>query len=649
MRHNNVFLRCCCFTLMLQVLPASGAEPPSLEELLDTRLQEVHHELDVETTGRTTQNSRQHGNLTYILTADDIRQFGMRSLADILDYFPGLYISRDPAFSYVGVRGLGQPNDYNSRLLFLLDGIRLNEAIFDAGLLGSDALIDIENIDRVEFSAGPGGSVYGNNAFFGVLQIFSKKAAGGQSNLVSSYGSNGSERYHLSTTHRYDNGNEVYASASYENINQLWLGIETPAEFDNTYEQLSDEHVNRFRLGGKVAGVQLQALLSKQHRHLPAVLQSPDGLQLNKSRDQNRGSLLAAQYQTAGELWQLSTSLSVSDNSFRRLQPFYNRTSQQMDGLLDDQRSRWSAAQLIWQYDGWLHHQLMTGYERQQAMSKDILVWQTSTGRLLQEITGQHLRQSWFIQDTWQFNPDHYLAAGVRLDNTELQANRWSPRLSWSWRLSEATQLKLQFGTAFRTANHYEAGLNQALEFERPQTERIKSTEFSIEHLLNRQIGLRFTAFRSKVEQLILYDGIFFNAIPLNSLGTELTAQWRGQHGQDLAFGWSWQQSDFAGLAPLNSPRHLLKLLYQQPLWHDALRLSISAQSRSGRWSTYSYLPGYAHWQFGLLWQATPQHQLSLQLQNLFDKRYQHQPLTYTPALEQPGRTVWLSWQWQLP
>lgn len=649
MRHSG-FWRLSWSTFAICVMTQThGAEPPSLEQLLDTRLHEVHHELDVETSGRTTQNSRQHGNLTYTLTADDIQMFGMRTLADIIDYFPGLYISRDPAFSYVGIRGLGQPNDYNSRLLFLLDGVRLNEAIFDAGLLGTDELIDIENIERVEFSAGPGAAVYGNNAFFGVIQIFTKKATSDASQLVVSFGSQGSERYHISGAHRYDNGHEFYGSASYENIHQLTLGAPPPAGFGDEFEQISGEHVSRFRLGGKLGGFRLQALLSDQTRRLPTLVERADTLQLNSSVDANRGSLLAAHYQTSGDLWQLSASASVSENAFTRLQPFYNTRLALIDGILDDQRSRWSGMQVLWQYDGWRHHQLMSGLERYQALSQDVFIWQAATGELLQAIEGRLLRNSWFVQDTWQLNSAHFISAGIRLDDSDNEQQRWSPRLSWSWQLVEHTQLKFQFGSAFRSANHYEAGLNGAVDFATPQTERIQSAEFSLEQLFTRQFGVRLTLFRSAVKQLILYDGIFFNAIPLDSHGTELTAQWRGPVGQDLAVGWSWQQSEFAGLPPLNSPRHLLKLLYQQPIWTEDLKLSISAQSRSGRWSTDSYLPGYAHWQLGLVWQATERHQVSMQLQNVLDKSYQHQPLTYIQPLEQPGRTVLVSWRWQLP
>lgn len=626
-----------------------ASPPPTLEQLLEIKLSEVNHELDVETAGRTAQNSRQHGNLTYIITADEIRLFGMRTLAEIIDHFPGVYISRDPAFSYVGIRGLGQPNDFNSRLLFLLDGIRLNEAVFDAGMLGTDGIIDVENIEHVEFSAGPGAAAYGNNAFFGVIQIFSKKAARGEHVIQTSVASQGTERYRLAGAHRYDNANEIYASFSHENIGRLVLGLQPPAEIGAAYEAASNEHINRFRLGGKLGGMQLQALLSEQRRHLPAVLEDNNRPRLAISEDQNQGTLLAAQYQTSGDLWQLAVSASVSGNNYRRLQPFINPLTGSIDDILAVQRSQWNALHLIGQYDGWTAHQLMTGIERHQAVNQDIRSWQVSSGRLLQNIQGELVRQSWFVQDTWQIQSDQFVSLGVRLDDGNSERSRWSPRVSWSWQAVADTQLKFQYGTAFRNANHYETGNNLIGGATPPAAEQIKSTEFSVEHLLNRQFGVRLTLFRSDIEQLIVTQGLYVNAIPLASRGTELTAQWRGAHGQDLSIGWSWQQSDFSGLTPLNSPRHLLKMLYQQALWQEDWRLSLSAQSRSGRWATEQYLPGYAHWQFGLVWQATPEHQISFQLQNAFDKHYQHQPLTYTPPLSQPGRQFSLSWQWQLP
>ena len=56
-----------------------------------------------------------------IVTADEIRRYGYRTLSDVLRHVPGFYITSDRLASHIGVRGFGPPGDYNSRILVLLD------------------------------------------------------------------------------------------------------------------------------------------------------------------------------------------------------------------------------------------------------------------------------------------------------------------------------------------------------------------------------------------------------------------------------------------------------------------------------------------------------------------------------------------------
>lgn len=63
-----------------------------------------------------------------IITADEIRKNGYRTLADALNSVRGFYLSYYRSYHYVGVRGLSPLGDYNSRILLLVDGHRLNDA-----------------------------------------------------------------------------------------------------------------------------------------------------------------------------------------------------------------------------------------------------------------------------------------------------------------------------------------------------------------------------------------------------------------------------------------------------------------------------------------------------------------------------------------
>ena len=56
--------------------------------------------------------------------------FGYRTVADILRSVRGFYVTHDRNYSFLGVRGFSRPGDYNSRVLLLIDGHRLNDNIF---------------------------------------------------------------------------------------------------------------------------------------------------------------------------------------------------------------------------------------------------------------------------------------------------------------------------------------------------------------------------------------------------------------------------------------------------------------------------------------------------------------------------------------
>src|SRR5690349_15333145 len=85
-----------------------------------------------------------------IVTADEIKKFGYRTLGDILRSVRGFYVTYDRNYSYIGVRGFARPSDYNTRILLLIDGHRLNESIYNSVYVGTEAVLDVDLIDRVE-------------------------------------------------------------------------------------------------------------------------------------------------------------------------------------------------------------------------------------------------------------------------------------------------------------------------------------------------------------------------------------------------------------------------------------------------------------------------------------------------------------------
>ena len=87
------------------------------------------------------------------ITADEIARFGYRTLADILRSVRGMYVSDDRNFSLVGVRGFGKPGDYNSRILLLVNGHRVNDNVFGQAEIGAEFGMDPATFERVEVLA----------------------------------------------------------------------------------------------------------------------------------------------------------------------------------------------------------------------------------------------------------------------------------------------------------------------------------------------------------------------------------------------------------------------------------------------------------------------------------------------------------------
>ena len=110
-----------------------------------------------------------------IITAEQIRKYGYRNFAQILDSVPGLLTNNDRNYGYLGIRGFNRPGDYTSRVLLLIDNHRLNDAIYDQGGSGTEMPIDVDLIDRIEIIKGPGSSLYGTNALFGVVNVTTKR------------------------------------------------------------------------------------------------------------------------------------------------------------------------------------------------------------------------------------------------------------------------------------------------------------------------------------------------------------------------------------------------------------------------------------------------------------------------------------------
>jgi iron complex outermembrane receptor protein len=121
-----------------------------------------------------------------VVTAKQISESGARSVPDLLRLVAGVNVRWNPMTQTIDIRGFGE-NPFANRVLMLIDGAPVNSG--DTGgfpLSPAFDLFPVENIKRIEVVRGPGSSLYGENAFWGVVNIVTlsgEDLAGGQAQL----------------------------------------------------------------------------------------------------------------------------------------------------------------------------------------------------------------------------------------------------------------------------------------------------------------------------------------------------------------------------------------------------------------------------------------------------------------------------------
>jgi outer membrane receptor for ferrienterochelin and colicins len=112
-----------------------------------------------------------------VVDANDIQLFNYRSLADVLRAQRSFYIYNNGLDTFTGVRGIQIPGNQNSQILVLEDGRPMNELVNGATGVEQGFGVPMEAIKQVEVVRGPGSSLYGTNAMFGVVNVVTKAGA----------------------------------------------------------------------------------------------------------------------------------------------------------------------------------------------------------------------------------------------------------------------------------------------------------------------------------------------------------------------------------------------------------------------------------------------------------------------------------------
>ena len=157
-----------------------------------------------------------------IVTAEDIRKYGYRTLGEALAAVRGFYVSNDRTYTSVGVRGFDLPGDYDSELLVMVNGHNMTDHIFDFMLFfGNDFPIDMNLIKQIEIIRGPSSALYGSNAMFATINIVTKSPEeAGPLTLTADAGSFGDKKAQIAGTVSLGGAKVLFSGSVYNNTGE---------------------------------------------------------------------------------------------------------------------------------------------------------------------------------------------------------------------------------------------------------------------------------------------------------------------------------------------------------------------------------------------------------------------------------------------
>jgi iron complex outermembrane receptor protein len=599
-------------------------EVPSLEQLLN---------IEVFSASKFAQKVSDAPSAVTIVTAADIKTYGYCNLKDILRSVRGLYVNGDRNYDYLGARGFARPGDYNTRVLLLIDGHRVNDPIYDQAPIGYDFPLDVDLIDRVEFVPGPGSALYGNSAFFGVINVLTKN---GQSlkglQLSGEAGSFRTGKGRLSWG-RQDGDVDVLLSASaYGSRGQdlRFPEFDDPATNNGVANGLDYERHNNLLAKLSSGGLTLQATHIERTKGVPT---ASYGQVFNDPRSYtgDTRTLLGAKYAKAlSDHWNLDAILSYGRYQYDGDYIYdYPPVTLNKDGA----RASWWNSELRFLNTSFARHKIIFGAEYRRAPQ----VRQFNFDEFGQYLDDSRTKRSLglFLQDEFTLSERWILNAGIRQDRDYSANTVTNPRLAVIYKPQPQTTLKLLYGSAFRAGNAYEAdyvtdvGASKGNPDLRP--EKIRTTELVAEHYIRNDWKLTAAAFTYRVDNLITFttdpeDGfrVFRNVDEARARGVELETErlWGGGSRLRASLTTQATKDGASGGRLTNSPRHIAKLNYQRPFWGEALRAGVELQLQSSLTTVAGErLPGYGLANLTLLSAKLVKGlEVSASVYNLFDR-----------------------------
>lgn len=533
-----------------------------------------------------------------IITAEEIKKYGHRTLSDVLRSVRGFYTTNDRNYEYLGARGFLRPGDYNTKFLLLIDGHRVNDAIYDSFGFGGDFIVDIDIVDRIEVIRGPGSAIYGTSAFFGVINIISKKGRHLKGFDVSAVAGD-RERYKgiISYGNRFGSGLEMFLSASYldsEGDDSLFFKeFNDPLTNNGIAKDSDDMRFSNLFAEFSFADFTLQGAYNSYYKKIPT---APWGTFFN-SQQNTEDSLAYIDLKFDHDFSNDLNFMARANYNYYWYDGVYvyDWNEDPADPYVvpndDTARGEWIQLEMNLTKKFLDKHTLVVGGEHRNNLRMD---------QYNADVDSNVVPTETFVYLDDHQNSDYYglfgqvelklskmltLFGGVRYDHFETFGGTTNPRLALVVTPHEKTVFKFLYGEAFRAPNAYElyyhdtgvsTNANPNLDPETIETFEVVYEQYIGDHL-------RFVAdgFYYEIDDLIsLIDDpndpgivIFENVEKVEAYGLEFEVEGKWASGFEGRASWAYQENEDKQTSDIltNSPKHLGKLNVTIPILKDKI------------------------------------------------------------------------------
>lgn len=586
-----------------------------------------------------------------VITSEEIKRYGYRTLADILASVQGFYVTYDRNYDFLGASGVNL-GDFNSRVLLLVNGHRLNSDLNDSAYIDTTFILDVDLIDRVEIIRGPGSVLYGNNAFFGVINVITREAKQvGGAEISGSYGSFNAYTGRVTLGTQLTNGFHLMLSGTLYNSdgpeNLFYPQFNTPAQNNGVAHKLDDDGFGSFFGSVGYKDFTLEGAFIDRQKGNPTAQYDTTFNDPRLRTDDDRS------YVTLKYAHNFENDINASADIYYDRADFGIQYPQVPFLSAEKETGEWAGGEVQLNKKIFDRHILTVGAEYRDDFRQDRQVFEPGTTNIFADVHSSRRNYGIFAQGEFAVMTNLHADVGIRYDQYGHFDPSFSPRAAVIYNPFEQSTFKFIYGTAFRDPNFVELSDPR---FQNIKREKITSYDVVYEQGIIQNLSSSISGYYNHMDDLINFQNGTFTNFNADTLAMELALEGKWQNGFQTRISYTLQHTqnlDTESGLP-DSPMQLVKFNAVAPVWRDKLFAGLEVLYTGKRHTVFtdfsavgatlagSDVPGYAVVNLTLFSQNLVKNlEVSASIYNLLDNAYSDPSSSFhlQNSIQQDGRT----------